>query len=365
MALQTCTKCLLSNQDEPSLRFDAEGVCHMCRHYEVTLPQRAKSASDLEQVVAVMKKDGQGKPYDCIVGVSGGTDSTYVAYLAKSLGLRPLAVHLDNGWNSELAIMNIQRILDTLGFDLYTYVINWEEFKDLQRAYIKASVIDIEALTDHAIIATLFKVSKKFGVPYILSGEHFATEGVLPASWIHNKLDHVNIRAIHQRFGELPVPSFPMMNYYQYRIENKLKPLRYIPILNYVPYEKKEVVAILVKELGWRDYGGKHHESVFTRFYQSYILPVKFGVDKRKSHYSTLIRSGQWTRQEGLAALEKPICDPDLLAEDKVYVVKKLGFSMEEFDFFMAQPPVPHTHYPSVLHQLRKAKKWLTLGLKG
>lgn len=363
MMVQSCTRCILSSTDDPLLTFDDAGLCSICNMYddrkEHVMQFKRQGSKGLEKLIKRIKEDGEKSAYDCIIGLSGGTDSTYVAWLAKQHGLRPLAVHLDNGWNSELAVINIQRILEALQIDLFTYVIDWEEFRDMQRAYIKASVIDIEALTDHAISATLYEAARKFKVKYILTGETFETEGILPPSWVHIKLDHTNIKAIHRQFGNLPMRTFPLMNYFTYLYLTRYNSVTFVPILNYISYRKKDIKQTITKELGWRDYGGKHHESIFTRFYQTYILPVKFGVDKRKSHYSTLICAGQMTREEAMEEMNEPIGNPIKIREDKVYVMKKLGFSEEEFDFFMQRKAVPHTAYPSVIHTLDSIKKFL------
>jgi N-acetyl sugar amidotransferase len=363
MSTVHCKRCILSSTDDPLITFDSSGVCSICNMYDARknrfLPFQKSGDKALNGLIQQIKSAGRNSDYDCIIGLSGGTDSTYVAWLAKHHGLRPLAVHLDNGWNSELAVINVQRVLDALRIDLFTYVIDWDEFKDLQRSYIKASVIDIEALTDHAITATLYKAARKFKVKYVLTGESFETEGILPPSWVHIKLDHTNIISIHRRFGNLPMKTFPIMNYFNYLYLNKLNSVTFLPILNYLPYNKKEVKEIITREMGWKDYGGKHHESIFTRFYQTYILPKKFGVDKRKAHLSTLICAGQISREEAIKEMGLPICDPKTIIKDKVYVLKKLGFSEEEFDYFMSRPAVPHTAYPSVIHTLERLKKFL------
>lgn len=363
MSVKDCSRCLLTEKDHPQIRLNKEGVCDICQTYDLKVERLNErglpSEQALERLVAHLKQAGKNQAYDCIIGLSGGVDSSYVAWLTSELGLRALAVHMDNGWNSELAILNIERILSKLNIDLYTYVIDWQEFRDLQRAYIRASVVDIEVLTDHAIAATLQHAVKKFKVTQIISGEHLRTEGILPPSWVHNKMDHVNIISIHDRFGEKELRTYPFINYYNYRIRQKTAPLSRVALLDYVTYNKANVKKTLIEKLGWRDYGGKHHESIFTRFYQSYILPKKFGIDKRKSHLSTLISAGQMTREEALEELKAPIADPDVIEEDKRYVVKKLGFSQDEFDFFMKQAPIPHLAYPSVLHQMRRTKSLL------
>jgi len=357
---QECKRCLLSSDDDPFLLFDSEGICSICRTYDQrmkTLPSEEDKPKALALLVQEIKRSGHGMPYDCIIGISGGTDSTYVAWLSKKLGLRPLAVHLDNGWNSELAIMNIQKTLSVLDIDLYTYVIDWKEFKDLQLSYFKASVVDIEVLTDHAIAAILQRVARKYGIHYILSGENFETEGVLPSSWVHIKMDHLNILGIHKRFGSVPINSFPMVNYYRYIYSRRFYKVSFVPILNYVRYKKNEIHAIIKKELSWRDYGGKHHESIFTRFYQSYLLPEKFGIDKRKSHLSTLICADQLSKEEAKSQIEKPSSSPDLIAADKQFVIKKWGLDEEEFNIIMDLPIRQHIDYPSVLHLRRAIKR--------
>ncbi len=363
MSTKECSRCLLTEKDHPEIRLDGQGLCDICQTYDHKVHRLNErglpSEKALDKLVAQLKQAGKNQAYDCIIGLSGGVDSSYVAWLTSELGLRALAVHMDNGWNSELAILNIERILSTLNIDLYTYVIDWQEFRDLQRAYIRASVVDIEVLTDHAIAATLQHAVKKFKVSQIISGEHLRTEGILPPSWVHNKMDHANILGIHALFGERKLKTYPFINYYHYRIRQKTAPLSRVALLDYVPYNKAVVKKNLTEKLGWRDYGGKHHESIFTRFYQTYILPKKFGIDKRKSHLSTLISAGQMTREEALEELKTPAAAPDVLEEDKRYVVKKLGFSQDEFDFFMSQAPVPHLAYPSVLHQMRKTKSLL------
>lgn len=344
-----CTRCILDESDDPAIHFDSQGVCNHCRDYDSAAIGGIFTGENGERRLTAIVRDiqerGKGKPHDCIMGLSGGADSTYVAYLARDLGLRPLAVHFDNGWNSELSVKNIENIVTRLGLDLFTYVINWEEFRDLQLAYLRASVVDIEAITDHAIITTLHRLAAERGVKFILSGSNLATEAVLPSHWIHNKMDHVNIRAIHRAYGTKPLRTFPLFNFRSKRYLIDLLGIRTVPILNYVPYVKKDVKRVITEELGWRDYGGKHYESVFTRFYQGYILPTKFGIDKRKAHLSNLICSGQMTREEALAELSAPGYDPELLRSDKEFVLKKLGLSKDEFDGLMREPPRAHTDY--------------------
>jgi len=357
---QMCARCILDTNDDPGIVFDASGVCSHCLTYDLFAQRRLPGERRGEKLSALLDKiraRGRGKEYDCVVGVSGGVDSTYVAYLAKEFGLRALAVHCDNGWNSELAVKNIENIVKRLDFDLFTYVIDWEEFKDLQMAYLRASVVDIEAVTDHAIVASLYQVAAKHAIKYILSGENVVTEGLLPPSWVHKKDDLINIKAIHRRFGSMAMKTFPTKGLLKGIYYRNALGIRYVPILDYVDYIKEEAKQIITSELGWRDYGGKYHESIFTRFYQSYILPVKFNIDKRKSHLSTLICSGQLTREEALEKINADIIDHDTLMLDKEYVIKKFGLTPELFESIMSLPVRKHTDYPSILRVYTVARK--------
>jgi N-acetyl sugar amidotransferase len=365
---QMCSRCILDTKDDPEIVFHLQGVCNHCITYDRVSKERlswgeqrdAKLASLLEEV----KVNGRDNDYDCVVGASGGVDSTYVAYLAKEFGLRALVVHCDNGWNSELAVKNIENIVKKLDYDLFTYVINWEEFKDLQLSYLKASVVDIEALTDHAIVASLFQVAARNRIKYILSGENMVTEGVLPARWVHNKNDLINIKAIHRRFGKLPLKTFPTLGLAKKLYYQKVRKIKYVPILNYVDFVKEDAKKIIAEELGWRDYGGKHYESIFTRFYQSYILPVKFSIDKRKSHLSTLVCSGQMTREEALEQIKEDPIDADRLFADKEYIIKKFSLTTESFEALMALPVKEHTEYASILNVYNRVRPFAKFALQ-
>jgi hypothetical protein len=277
------------------------------------------------------------------LGVSGGVDSTYLAFLAKQEGLRVLCVHFDNGWNSELAVKNIQSIIEKCGFDLYTYVIDWEEFKDIQLAYLKANVIDIEAITDIAIFSALDIICKEKKIKHILDGRNVVTEITLPNSWVCKNTS--NLKDIHKKFGKIPLKTYPIMSPIRRRLVARLKPFLSWPLLNYVDYNKEMVKKLISLELGWKDYGGKHYESVFTRFYQGYILPNKFKVDKRKAHLSNLIFSHQLTKDEALIELDKPIYPIQLLQTDKEFVCKKLGITQEELQIYINSPAKMHSEY--------------------
>jgi N-acetyl sugar amidotransferase len=345
---------------DPEIRFDERGVCNHCHAYdalaarEVCTGQAGKEA--LLRLVDRIKAQGRGKSYDCVMGVSGGVDSTYLAYIAKQLGLRPLAVHMDNGWDSELAVSNIEKVLKTLNIDLYTEVLDWEEFRDLQLAFLKASVSDAEIPTDHAIGAAIYRVASQRGIRYVLSGENVVTEGILPGSWTYGVWDWKYIRSVHQRFGTVRLRTFPhysLADLFYYRAARQIKSIR---PLNLLPYTKSEVMRVLQHELGWKYYGGKHYESIYTRFFQGYILPRKFGIDKRKAHFSTLICSGQITRATAVTELACESYSPELQRHDHDYVTKKLGLRAEEFAAIMALPIRTHRDFPNaeaVYHRVR------------
>ncbi len=349
---RVCSRCVMDTTD-PRITFDAAGVCNHCtacleRIAAQLLPLDARQQA-LDRLVDLITREGRGKDYDCIVGVSGGVDSTTVAYTARKLGLRPLAVHFDNGWNSELAVDNIKRALDTLGIELFTYVVDWDEFRDLQLAFLEAGVPNAEIPTDHGITATLFRTARRFGTRFILSGSNLATEGILPLSWGHYNQDLRHLRAIHRRFGTRPLKTMPVMSLADYLADVFVRKIRQIPFLNYIDYRKLEAKDLLARELGWRDYGGKHYESVWTRFFQGHYLPAKFGFDKRRAHYSSLICSGGMTRDQSLAALREPIYPDALLEEDRRFVLKKFGMSEEAFARIMTAPPRRHGEFPSHL----------------
>jgi N-acetyl sugar amidotransferase len=348
-SFQQCSMSVMDTISDPDITFDEKGICNY--YYEYKEAERRlvfsgeKGREKLEQIVNDIKRSGKGKKYDCILGLSGGADSTYLALLAKRLGLRPLLVHFDYGWNSEIAVQNIEHAVRILSFDLYTHVMDWEEFKDILRSYFKASVVDLDVPADHMIFAALFKTANKYGIKYMLSGNNVQTEHTLPKTWNYNKFDIVNLRNIHNTFGERKLKHFPELGLWQSAYYSLVRNIQSVQMLNCVEYNKKEVVKEITQELGWRDYGGKHHESVFTRFYQGYILPVKFGIDKRKAHLSNMIFSGQLTKAEALVELKRPTYDPNLQQEDKTYVAKKLGFTPESFDQILQLPNKRHDEY--------------------
>ncbi|WP_443936877.1 N-acetyl sugar amidotransferase [Pedobacter sp. MW01-1-1] len=358
-----CNRCVMDTTD-PDIKFNDSGICNYCleaeHHIDKFKFKKQEEADNLSKLKSNILRDKKGK-YDCVVGLSGGVDSSYVAYLAKELGLNPLCVHFDNGWNSELAVSNIKKIVDKCGFDLETYVIDWPEFKDLQRSFFKAGVVDIEMLSDHAIMATMFTLRKKHNIKYILSGSNYVTEHGMPLSWLWRKQDLTNIKGIQKKFGTKKMRNFPTMNSVKYQI-SRLFGLGgvYVELLNNVNYSKEKAMTVLKEEFGWQYYGGKHYESAFTKFYQAYYLPEKFGFDKRKVHLSAQIRNGEISRNDALLELQKPPYNDIELKNDLEYVLKKLSFTASEFDNIMKSEPKAHLDYPSdewIFNLWRRARK--------
>ncbi len=346
---QQCSVSVMDTIADPAISFDKDGICNYFHDYKKmeagSVFKGAAGKAKLEATVNMIKTEGKGNQYDCILGLSGGADSSYLAYLAKKMNLRPLVVHFDYGWNLELAVQNIENIIKKLDFNLYTIVMDWEEMKYLQRSYYKASVLDLDVPADHMIFGALYQTAAKFGIKYILSGKNTVTEGVLPSTWNYSKYDLVNLRNINKQFENKSLHKLPALGIWQYGYYTAVKKLRLCEMLDYVDFNQKEVKEILTKELDWKDYGGKHYENIFTRFYQGYVLPVKFGIDKRKAHLSNLIYSGQITKEEALRELDQPPYDFSLVMEDMEYVSKKLGFSMAEFIEIINQPGKPHAEY--------------------
>ena len=347
----------MDTKDDPNIQFDEDGVCTYCEMYAQTRERFVfdgpKNEYRLASILSKIKSKGHSNEYDCVIGISGGVDSTYLAYKAKKLGLRPLAVHLDNGWNSELASKNIRNIISKLGLDLETLVVDWNEFKDIQISFLKASVVDIEMVTDHAINAALFKIAAKNHIKYILTGVNYATEGYLPLHWRHMKNDLINLTAIHNEFGLIKLNTYPTMGIVKQLVYEHIYGIKRIPLLNYIEYDKRKAESEISTELDWQNYEQKHYESIFTRFYQAYILPIKFDIDKRKSHLSTLVCAGQITREEAVATMKVKPYDTDQIRIDKEYAIKKLGLTELEFEKIMNLPIKRHDFYPSFTNYYR------------
>lgn len=350
---QVCVRTIMDTTD-PDIWFDASGVSSHAIEFDetmaptVTAAQAGERLAELEQLVREIKKAGANKPYDCVVGVSGGVDSTFLALQAVKLGLRPLAVHFDSGWNSELAVSNIENLVNKLGLDLYTHVVDWREMRDLQLSFFKAGVPNCDIPTDHAFGYVAFQQAEKYGIKYVLSGTNLVSESILPKAWGYNAGDSKHLKAIQKRFGSVPLKTYPVMGLFKRHIwYNVVRGIKTVRVLDYIPFDYSEAKKVIAEELGWVDYGGKHYESVFTRYFQGYFLPMKFGFDKRKAHYSSLILSKQMTRDEALQLMEESNYPPKLRAQDHEFVAKKLGVTSDELEAIYARPPVDHLEYPN------------------
>jgi len=357
---QRCTRTIMDTTD-PDITFDENGVSSHALRFDAQLADEVRRAQagdrlgELDELVAKIKKSGEGKPYDCVIGISGGVDSSYLALQAVKLGLRPLAVHFDSGWNSELAAANIYNLVTKLALDLYTHVVDWREMKDLQLSFFKASVANADTPTDHAFSWVAYSQAEKYGIKYILSGANFASESVLPAAWGYDAGDAKHVKAVQKRFGTVKLKTYPLMGLVKRNLwYPDVRRIRTVPLLNLMPYIDKDARRAITDELSWRDYGGKHYESVFTRYFQGYYLPHKFGYDKRLAHYSSLILSDQMTRDEALALMEKTNYPEELRKQDHEFIAKKLGVSVAELENICARPPVSFTEYPNAQASARQ-----------
>lgn len=352
-----CTRCVMDTT-APDIVFDENGVCNFCteffnRHKNFLNETNEQKEQKLNELVTEIKKSSKGKKYDCIVGVSGGVDSSYTLYKVVKLGLKPLAVHMDNGWNSELAQYNIQNLVQKLNVDLYTYVIDWEEYKALQQAFFDADVVDIELLYDNAANAVCYKLAKKNNLKFILAGSNNSTEGVrMPNHWNWNKYDKINILSIFKKFNQtIKIKSFPIISSFDNLINDKLYNIKWVAFLDYLDYIKSDALKILIAEVDYKPYPYKHYESVFTRFYQGYILPKKFNIDKRKVHFTSLILTNQMDRSDAIRILKNiPYSNKSEEEKDIDYFLKKMNWSNKELDEYLTRKPKSHLDYKSELN---------------
>lgn len=360
---QQCTISVMDTIADPDITFDENGICNY--YYEYLEAEKKNCLHGEEGLkkqieIAMTIKNNPGKNgYDCILGLSGGADSTYLAYLAKKLGLNPLLVHFDYGWNTEIAVQNVKSAVNYTGFDLHTFVMDWEEFKNLQRSYFKASVLDLDVPADHMIFGSLYNIASKYKIKYILSGNNIWTEHTLPKSWNYNKFDLINLKNIHKKFENTPLNNLPALGYYNQIYYNIFKKINYINFIDYEYFNRESILKFIESEMGWINYGAKHQESVFTRFYQGYILPTKFHIDKRKAHLSNLIFSKQLSKQEALQELRHLPYPFDKQRNDFEFVAKKLGFTFDEFDAILNQKNVPHDYYGTDRNQVLRFQKFL------
>lgn len=350
-AYQVCTRCVMDTSDE-NIVFDADGVCDHCLAFERDVKPHwhpdATGRAEVERTVAQIKAQGQGKQFDSILGMSGGLDSSYMLHLmVKEFGLRPLVFHVDGGWNSDIAVSNIQNLVGGLGLDLYTEVINWEEMRDFQLAFFKSGVPHLDIPQDHAFVATLYRFAAKHGIKWILNGGNISTECVRnPKSWLYYGTDMAQLHDIHGQFGTRPLKTYPLSPVLYHKVYLRyIKGVKVFKPLDLLPYTKQLAIDTLSREYGWKAYPQKHFESRFTRFYEGYWLPTRFGYDTRRVQFSSLILTGQMSRDEALEQLEKPSYDPATIDDDFQYVASKLRISEDELRGYHVMPRKTYRDY--------------------
>jgi len=353
MISKICSNCVMDTTDS-KITFDEKGVCDHCNtYYEEILPKwhtDERGEKELWKLINKIKKEGKGKDFDCLMGMSGGIDSSYLLYVMKEkFGLRPLVFHVDAGWNSQIAVNNIERLVDGLDLDLYTEVINWEEIKDLQLAFFKSGVPHIDVPQDHAFFATMYKFASKHKIKHILTGGNYSTECVRnPLEWMYYQSDSIQLRDIYKKHGTGKLKDYPVTNILWHKLYLPyIKGIKLIRPLDFVPYNKDKAMQLLVDKFGYQKYPQKHFESRFTRFYESYWLPEKFGYDTRKVQYSSLILTGQMTRDEAIEKLKRPAYDPETIQQDFEFIANKLGISVEELQSYMDAPNKTYRDYKS------------------
>lgn len=360
---QVCTNCVMDTSD-PNIVFDSNGVCDHCHDFDINLKPKwntgDKGKKELNKIIEQVKSQGKNKEFDCLLGISGGVDSSYMLHVAvKEFGLRPLVFHVDGGWNSELAVHNINVMIDKLDLDLYTEVINWEEMKDFQLAFFKSGVPHIDIPQDHAFIATLYHFADKYKIKYILNGGNFSTECVqYPMQWFYYGTDMSHIKDIRKKFGTSKMETYPFSSVFRHKIYLKyLKGVNVLKPLDYIPFIKADALNLLEKEYGWKPYPQKHFESRFTKFYEGYWLPERFGFDTRRVQFSSLILTGQMSREQAIEKLQKPAYDPATINEEFNYIATKLGISSDELRGYLSMPKKYYWDY-------KNQKKIFSLGAK-
>lgn len=348
---QECSRCVMDTTDK-KIFFDEKGICNHCNEFDNITSARwfpnNEGKKKLKTIFNNVKKEGKNKEYDCIIGLSGGVDSSYLALVLKEYELRPLVVHVDAGWNSELAVHNIEQIVKYCGYDLYTHVLNWKEVKDLQVSFLKAGIANQDTVQDHGFFASLYHFAIKNKIKYVISGGNISTESVFPSSWHHSAMDEINLKGIHKKFGKEKLVDYKTISFFKYFFYYPfVKGMQVIRPLNYIPYDKSEALKSLINIVGYKEYGRKHGESRFTKFFQNYYLPKKFNMDKRRPHLSSLILSNQISKDKAKKELEKPLYEEIDLKNDMTYVAKKLGLSEKELNHMIDSPGYNYSDYPN------------------
>lgn len=348
---QICTRCVMDTSD-PDIEFDSLGRCNHCRDYEQKIIEpesnNEKKSIEIDELTSRIKTHGKRGKYDCLIGISGGVDSCYVAYLCHKWGLNPLLMHMDNGWNTDVAVKNVKKVVDKLGLDYVSYVLDWREFREIQLGFLKSSIVDLEMPTDIAIAASQYQIASKHNIKYLISGGNYSGEGILPLSWGYHVLkDEKLYRHIVRRYTNTKIKKVPVVGlkgeiYYKF-----IKGIKTIYPLNYIDYNKDEAREFLKKEFGWQDYGGKHHESKITGFWQSFVMPTKYNMDYRRATFSSQIVSGQISREEALEKLKSSPFNEASIEKDKAYIAKKFGISIKELDNYLSLPPKTYKDFPN------------------
>ncbi len=348
---QICTRCVMDTTDT-GITFGSDGVCNHCREFDEVTSKwwfpNEEGAKRLSVIIDRIRAAGKNQTYDCIIGLSGGIDSSYLALKVYEWGLRPLVVHVDAGWNSELAVANIEKVIKYCGYHLHTHVVDWGEMRDLQLAYMRAGVANQDVPQDHVFFASMYHFAIQHRIKYILTGGNIATECIAPKSWHGSAMDAINLKAIHRKYGERALKTYNTISFFQCYIRYPfIKKMRTVRPLNYMPYNKEAAIDEMQRLVGWRSYGRKHGESIFTKLFQNYYLPANFGYDKRRPHLSSLIVTGQLTREEALRKLEEPLYDPLELERDIEYLCKKLQITRNQFKEFINAPSHHYTDFPN------------------
>jgi aminotransferase len=361
---QICARCVMDTSD-PDIKFDKDGVCNHCHFFDKEIKPRyfpdESGLSALKEKLERIKRENRNREYDCIIGLSGGIDSSYMAVKMSEFELRPLILHVDGGWNTEIAVNNIRAVVDYCNWELHTVVINWEEMKDLQISYLKSGISNQDVPQDHAFFAALYTYAVKNDIRHVFSGGNLSTEAIFPYKWHYTAFDGKNMKAIQKKYGTIRLKTFPVITLWDYYFYYPfIKGLKVLRPLNFMPYDRKKALEELKNKIGYKDYGAKHCESIFTKYFQRYYLPTRYGYDTRKPHLSSEILTGYKTREQVLEELKIPSYDENELKEDKKYVMKKLGLGEEEFEKLLQAPKRCATEFSSdvkLLHFVKFAQK--------